>query len=65
MWNRGVNNRGGHGNNIPANLEVEHSNKFIKAAIKNLGPDITEKAVKVLARLRMVLEVFQIILTRV
>ena len=46
VWNRGVNTRGGHGNNIPADLEVEHSNKFIKSAIKNLGPNITEKAVK-------------------
>jgi hypothetical protein len=46
VWNRGVSTRGGLGNNIPADLEVEHSNKFIKASIKNLGPNITEKAVK-------------------
>ena len=46
VWNRSVNTRGGHGNNIPAGLKVEHSNKFIKSAIKNLGPNITEKAVK-------------------
>ena len=50
MWNRGVNTRGGHGNNIPADLEVEYSNKFIKSHIKNLGPNITEKAVKCISQ---------------
>ncbi len=27
-------------------MEVEHSNKFVKASIKSLGPNIIEKAVK-------------------
>ena len=26
VWNLGVNNKGGRGNNIPSDLEVEHSN---------------------------------------
>lgn len=29
-WNRTVNNHGGLGNNIPHDLEVEHSNNFNK-----------------------------------
>lgn len=28
VWNRTVNNHGGHGNNIPHDLEVEQSNNF-------------------------------------
>ena len=33
------------GTNIPLDLDVEHSNNFVKQAIKNLGPNISEKAV--------------------
>jgi len=44
-WNRSVNTFGGMGKNIPLDLDMEHSNRFIKQAIKNLGPNITEKAV--------------------
>ena len=29
-WNRTVNNRGGLGSNIPFDLELEHSNNYIK-----------------------------------
>ena len=46
VWNRTVNNRGGRGNNIPHDLEVEHSNRFSKEGIKNVGPNISEKAVQ-------------------
>lgn len=45
IWNRSVNNTNKAGNNIPLDLDVEHSNNFIKQAIKNLGPNVTEKAV--------------------
>lgn len=45
IWNRSVNNRGGLGNNIPLDLEVEHSNNFVKQAVKNLGPNVTQKSV--------------------
>ncbi|KAK3744046.1 hypothetical protein QZH41_011928 [Actinostola sp. cb2023] len=46
IWNRGVNTSGGKDTNIPLDLDVEHSNRFIKEAIKNLGPNVTEKAVQ-------------------
>lgn len=46
VWNRGVNNKGGRGNNISSNLEVEHSNCYVKGSCKNLGPNLTEKAVQ-------------------
>lgn len=46
VWNRSVNNRGGRGNNIPHDLEVGHSNLFNKGAVKNLGPNVTDKAVE-------------------
>lgn len=46
IWNRSVNNRGGRGNNIAHDLEVEHSNLYNKTGIKNLGPNVTEKAVQ-------------------
>lgn len=46
VCNRTVNNRAGRGNNIPHDLEVEHSNLFNKQGIKNLGPNVTEKAVQ-------------------
>ena len=45
VWNRTVNNHGGRGNNIPHDLEVEHSNNFNKQAYGNLGVNLTEKAV--------------------
>lgn len=44
-WNRSVNNNGVIGKNIPLDLDVEHSNNYLKQAIKNLGPNLTEKAV--------------------
>lgn len=45
MWNRSVNNACQKGSNIPLDLDVEHSNNFIKQGIKNLGPNVTEKAI--------------------
>lgn len=45
-WNRTVNTFGGTGRNVPLDLDMEHSNRFLKQAIKNLGPNVTEKAVK-------------------
>ena len=46
IWNRSVNNKGGRGNNIAHDLEVEHSNLYNKGGIRNLGPNVTEKAVQ-------------------
>lgn len=45
IWNRTVNNSGGKGKNIPLDLDTEHSNNFLKRAIKNLGPNLTERSV--------------------
>lgn len=45
VWNRSVNTNGGRGRNIALDLDVEHSNRFLKQAIKNLVPNVTEKAV--------------------
>lgn len=47
IWNQRVKNKGGRDKNIPMDLEIEHSNLFNKVAIKNLGPNVTEKAVKI------------------
>ena len=44
-WNRSVNNTGKKGGNIPLDEGTEHSNNFTKQAIKNLGPNVTQKAV--------------------
>ena len=46
IWNRSVNNKGGRGKKIPLDLEVEHSNLFNIAAIRNLWANVTEKAVQ-------------------
>ena len=45
IWNRSVNNACKKGTNIPLDLDVEHSNNFIKQAIKNLGPNVSENAI--------------------
>ena len=49
-WNRTVNNRGGLGSNIPFDLEVEHSNNYIKQGIVHLGVNVTESAVTRIAK---------------
>ena len=41
-----MNNRGGRGNNIPYDFEVEHSNRFNKEGVKNAGPNLSERAVQ-------------------
>ena len=45
IWNRSVNNHGKAGMNIPLDEATEHSNNFVKQAIKNLGPNLTERAI--------------------
>lgn len=50
MWNRSINNTCQKGSNIPLDLDVEHSNNFIKQGIKNLGPNVTEKAISRFSR---------------
>ena len=41
-WNRFTNNHGKKGTNIPLDEATEHSNNYVKQAIKNLGPNLTE-----------------------
>lgn len=45
IWNRTVNNSGKPGKNIALDLDVEHSNNFVKQAFKHLGPNLTKNAV--------------------
>lgn len=46
VWNRSVNNSGKKGTNIPSDEDTEHSNNHTKQGIRNLGPNVTEKAVQ-------------------
>ena len=48
--NRSVNTLGGKGKNVAMDLDMEHSNRFLKQAIKNLGPNVTENAVDRICR---------------
>jgi hypothetical protein len=50
IWNRSINNAGGTGRNIALDLDTEHSNNYLKQAIKNLGPNLTEKSVTRICR---------------
>jgi hypothetical protein len=45
IWNRSINNHGKKGYNIPLDEATEHSNKFVKQGIENLGPNISEAGV--------------------
>jgi len=44
-WNRFTNNHGKKGTNIPLDEATEHSNNYVKQAIINLGPNLTEAAI--------------------
>lgn len=44
-WNRTINNVGRLGKNVALDLDVEHSYNYIEQAVKNLGRNLTEKAV--------------------
>ena len=43
-WNRFWNGKGGKGRNIPLDLHLEHLNNFLKAFLKNKGPNLTEES---------------------
>ena len=45
QWNRSTNNKGGPGNNVPLDLDLEHDNHYLKESIRKLGPNLTEAAV--------------------
>ena len=44
-WSRSVNTQGRPGKNIPLDLHMEHFNRKLKMMIRNLGSNITPKAV--------------------
>lgn len=44
VWNRFIKNKPGIGCHIPLDLQLEFYNKFVKEAIKNLGPNATGKS---------------------
>ena len=43
MYSRVVNTRGGCGNNLPVDLQMEHFNRILKDAIIGVGANVTEK----------------------
>lgn len=45
IWNRTAKNKPGAGGNIPLDLILEFFNKFVKEAIKKLGPGATRKSI--------------------
>ena len=45
MWCRTVNPRGGAGNNIPADLYLEHPNRTLKDCLHSLGPNISIQSI--------------------
>ena len=44
-WSRFINTRGGMGNNVPADLHMEHLNRVLKDGIKGLGANKTDRAI--------------------
>lgn len=49
-WHRFVNTKGGLGKNIPCDLYNEHMNKLIKIIIRNMGSNLTERALQCAVR---------------
>lgn len=45
VWCRVVNTRGGAGNNIPADLFLEHLNRTLKDFVKSIGANVTSSTV--------------------
>ena len=45
LWGRFINNEGGQGCNIPADLHMEHLNCLIKDAVGHLGANKTPQAI--------------------
>ena len=48
-WNRGVNNQGHKGKNVPLDLEVEHN--MLKEAVRKMGPNLSLHAVNRAAKM--------------
>ena len=45
MYSRVVNTRGGCGNNLPVDLQMEQFNRILKYAIVGVGGNVTEKVI--------------------
>jgi hypothetical protein len=45
IWNRFIKNKSGLGGNIPLDLQLEFYNKSVKEAVKNIGPNASEKSI--------------------
>lgn len=50
LWDRFINTKGGAGKNMPCDLYNEHINKLLKEIIANMGPNLTEQALRCTAR---------------
>ena len=50
LWSHFINVHGHPGRNIPADLHMEHLNRLVKEAIRNLGANKTEKAITRIGR---------------
>lgn len=49
-WNRTVNNKGGPGNNVFMDLDLEHDNHLFKELLRGLGANVTENSVSRLCK---------------
>ena len=56
IWNRTVNNRGGLGNNIPLDLDLEHDNHLLKDMLRGLGSNISTTTVTRISKAFFVLK---------
>ena len=45
IWCRTVNSRGGAGNNIPADLFLEHLNRTLKEYLNGIGPNVSKNTI--------------------
>ncbi len=63
LWSRCVNTRGFPGKNIPCDLHMEHLNRRLKNVLKNMGANITPKAIekagKSIAAVQHVCQIFE------
>ena len=50
LWSRFINVHGCPGKNIPADLHMEHLNRLVKEAIRNLGANKTENTITRIGR---------------
>ena len=56
IWNRTVNNRGGLGNNVPLDLDLEHDNHLLKDMLRGLGSNISSTTVTRISKAFFVLK---------